>query len=421
MSDFAFLRENEAAIEAGGSDAGVAPGRWEAWIVKLRGMDIGSLTVVVGLFILAAIFQSLNANFLTAGNLVNLMVQGAVYMLLAMGMIFVLLIGEIDLSIGFVGGVAGVTMAVLIYGNDGYPWWFGLTAGLLVGTAIGAFHGAIIAYLQLPSFVVTLAGMLAWNGVMLLILGLGGNTPIHDNIINSLANGLVPPRLAWLIVAIGIAVYAAIVARGNFRRWKKGSGSLRGRAMLLKIGAVALLSAAVVGLCSVDRGRLTDVRGVPIVLFIVIAFLIVWSVLLTRTALGNHIYAVGGNVEAARRAGIPLGKVRVLIFSLSGLMGSVAGIVYASRMRSVSTSLDGGTLVLYCIAAAVIGGASLFGGRGKPVHAILGGLVIATIDNGMGLLGLSAAARYVVTGIVLMVAVAFDSFARRGRTPTGTG
>ncbi len=419
MNDFEALRDARTKMPDAMSETGGPFAQVKTTVAKLRSIDMGSLTVVVSLIALAAIFQSLNSNFLTAGNLVNLMVQGAVYMLLAMGMIFVLLIGEIDLSIGFAGGVAGVLMAVLIYGNDGYPWWVGLTAGLVAGVAIGVLHGFIIVLAQLPSFVVTLAGMLAWNGVMLLILGLGGTLPIHDGIVNSLANGLISTAVSWVLAAGIVIVFAAVTINANMRTLRRGNTPIPTRTMLLKIGGVALAAAVVVGLCSVDRGRLAEVRGVPLVVLIVLSFVVVWSVLLKSTTFGNHVYAIGGNVEAARRAGIAVGRVRVIVFAIAGLMGAVGGFIYASRMRSVSTSLDGGTLVLYCIAAAVIGGASFFGGRGKAIHAVLGGLVIATIDNGMGLLGMSAAARYVVTGLVLLTAVTFDSFARRGRVASG--
>ncbi|KRB30927.1 hypothetical protein ASD99_21155 [Mesorhizobium sp. Root695] len=414
------IQELSSNIEV---EAQAAPGaRRLAFVETFAGMrsgDMGMLPVLVGLVILAVIFQALNGNFLTPGNLVNLMVQGAVYMLLAMGMVFVLLIGEVDLSIGFIGGVAGVIVATLIYGDAGNPWYTGIACGLLAGTAIGIFHGLIITIVRLPSFVVTLAGLLAWNGVMLIILGNGGTVPIQDPVVVSLANGVMPPTIGWIIAACLIVLFAAdnLVADRNRRR---NGNAVRAPLMTyVRIGLVAALAIAIVGLCSVNRGNFAPVTGVPWIVLILLFFVIVWTVLLNRTAFGTYIYAIGGNAEAARRAGIAVGRARVLVFGISGLMGAVAGIIYASRLRSVSTNLDGGTLVLYSIAAAVIGGTSLFGGRGKAVHAILGGLVIAMIDNGMGLLGLSAATRYVVTGIVLLIAVSVDALARRGRANAG--
>ena len=216
-----------------------------------------------------------------------------------------------------------------------------------------------------------------------------------------------------------VAAYALDTIVAERRRRSRGNIATPVNVVALKIVGVAVAGVVIVGLCSVNRGRLSVVEGVPYLILVVLGFLVLWTVLLNRTSFGTHIYAIGGNAEAARRAGIRVDAVRVCVFGISGLMGGVAGMVYASRMRSVSTNLDGGSLVLYCIAAAVIGGTSLFGGRGKVIRAILGGLVIAAIDNGMGLLGLSAAMRYVVTAIVLLLAVGFDALARRARASSG--
>jgi D-xylose transport system permease protein len=388
-------------------------------LATMRSGDLGIWPVLVGLVLLAVIFQSLNANFLTSGNLVNLMVQGAVYMLLAMGMVFVLLIGEVDLSIGFIGGVAGVITATMIYGADASPWYLALLCGCLAGLAIGVFHGLVITMVRLPSFVVTLAGLLAWNGVMLIILGNGGTVPIQDPMIVGLANGLINAEAGWAIAAVAVCIYAVDAWLTDRRRRRHGNVACSPTSTLARILLVAALAAIIMALCSVNRGNFAPVRGVPVIILIVVAFVSFWTVLLNRTAFGTYVYAIGGNAEAARRAGIAVSRIRIMIFGISGFMGAVAGIIYASRLRSVSTNLDGGTLVLYSIAAAVIGGTSLFGGRGKAIHAILGGLVIAMIDNGMGLLGLSAAIRYVVTGIVLLIAVSVDAFARRGRAAAG--
>lgn len=385
----------------------------------LSGLTSGAAPIVLGLLLLAAIFQGLNANFLTPGNLVNLMIQGAVYMLLAMGMVFVLLIGEVDLSIGFIGGVAGVVMATLAYGDGSWPWYVAVGAGLLAGTAIGTLHGAIITAIGLPSFVVTLAGLLAWNGVMLMILGNGGVVPIQEPHIIALASGLVSPTVGWIVAALGVAVYGVRTVRRDARRRRAGHVAPPPSATALRIALIALAVGLLMALFTVDRGAFRPVVGVPIIVIIVAFFLTLWSIVLSETAFGAHVYAVGGNAEAARRAGIRVDALRIAVFALSGFMGAVAGIIYASRLRSVSTNLDGGTLVLYAIAAAVIGGCSLFGGRGRASNAILGGLVIATIDNGMGLLGLSAAARYVVTGLVLVLAVSIDALARRRRAASG--
>jgi D-xylose transport system permease protein len=388
------------------------------WIIRVRAGDTGALPVIAGLIILAVIFQSLNGNFLTPGNLVNLMVQGSVYMLFALGMIFVLLLGEIDLSIGFVGGVAGVVMALLTFGDSAYPWYVGVGAGLLSGAAIGFLNGLIITTIGLPSFIVTLAGLLAWNGVMLIILGNGGTIPINTDMINNLANGLLDPVVSWIVGAVIVAVICGdMILTARRRKHAIEPTSV----LMLKVLGVILAGVVIVALCNVNRGRALPIEGVPWVVLIVFGFAVLWTIVLTRTRFGTYVYAIGGNSEAARRAGIAVNRIRITVFTIAGFMGGVAGLIYASRLRSVSTNLDGGTLVLYCIAAAVIGGTSLFGGRGKAISAILGGLVIASIDNGMGLLGLSAAARYVVTGVVLIIAVSIDALASRGRASSGLG
>jgi D-xylose transport system permease protein len=389
--------------------------------MRLRAGDTGVLPVVGGLVVLAIIFQSLNANFLTPGNLVNLMVQGAVYMLFALGMVFVLLIGEIDLSIGYVGGVSGVVVAELVFGSNGYAWWVAVGAGLATGALIGMLNGLIITIVGLPSFIVTLAGLLAWNGVMLIILGNGGTVPINDDTVNNLANGLLSPAAGWIVMIAVVALFVVDLLIIDRRRRRSLNVAPPLTVLLLKIAGVILAGVFVVLICNVNRGRFVPIRGVPWVVLIVIGFATLWTTILSRTAFGTHIYAIGGNAEATRRAGVPVNRIRVCVFMIAGFMGSVAGIIYASRLRSVSTNLDGGTLVLYCIASSVIGGTSLFGGRGKAISAILGGLVIASIDNGMGLLGLSAAARYIVTGIVLLAAVSLDALANRGRRASGLG
>jgi D-xylose transport system permease protein len=281
---------------------------------------------------------------------------------------------------------------------------------------IGAVQGTIITRLGLPSFVVTLSGFLGLQGLMLLILGPGGSVPINSNVINDLASGNLTPTASWIVM---IALVAALGARVWWRESRRRSTGLvapPASLTILKIVAMAAAGIVVVLICNTDRGRLVSIRGVPWVVLIVLAVLAMWTLLLGRTRFGRYVYAIGGNPEAARRAGVNLAVVRTVCFSLASLTAGMAGIVYASRLRSVSTALDGGTLVLYAVAAAVIGGTSLFGGRGKAMHAVLGGLVIAAIDNGMGLQGYSAAAKYVVTALVLLAAVTIDSLARRGRT-----
>jgi D-xylose transport system permease protein len=389
-----------------------------AWFARVRGGDSGILPVVLGLVLISAIFQSLNSHFLTAGNLVNLLVQGAVFMLLAMGEVFALLLGEIDLSVGFVAGLSGTIAAELIKTQTGWPWWAAVGAALLICAAIGAVQGTIITRIGLPSFVVTLAGLLAWQGVMLLVLGTGeGLVPINDKVIVDFANGILTPAASW---AVMLAIVAAFALSAWFRDARRRRNHLVAPPVSLTIAksaSVAVAGIVVVLICNTNRGTVfRSIRGIPWVVLIVLGVVSVWTFVLGRTRFGRYIYAIGGSAEAARRAGVNLALVRTAAFALASFTAGIAGIIYASRLRSISTNIDGGTLVLYSVAAAVIGGTSLFGGRGRARDAVLGGIVIAAIDNGMGLQGYSTAARLVVTAVVLVVAVTIDAVARRGRT-----
>jgi D-xylose transport system permease protein len=384
-------------------------------MARVRGGDAGVLPVIGGLVLISILFQTLNHHFLTAGNLVNLLVQGAVYMLLAMGEIYALLLGEIDLSIGFVAGIGGAVTAELVKQGNGWPWWAAVIAGLLACAAIGFIQGTIITRIGLPSFVVTLAGLLGWQGALLLMLGKGGSLPINNNIINDLASGNLTAAASWLVMLAIVALFSLRIWLRESRRRASGLVAPPVGLTILKIVGAFAAGIVVVLICNTNRGRIVPIRGLPWVVLIVLAVLAMWTILLGRTKFGRYMYAVGGNAEAARRAGVNLARIRTLAFALASFSAGIAGIIFASRLRSVSTSLDGGTLVLYAVAAAVIGGTSLFGGRGKPVHAVLGGLVIAAIDNGMGLQGYSSAAQKIVTAMVLLAAVTIDSVARRGR------
>jgi D-xylose transport system permease protein len=384
--------------------------------VRIRSGDSGVLPVVGGLLLISILFQSLNSNFLSAGNLVNLLIQGAVYMLLAMGEVFALLLGEIDLSIGFVSGIGGVVTAELVKQSTGWPWWGAILVALLVCAAIGVVQGTIITRIGLPSFVVTLAGLLGFQGVMLLILGKGGSLPINDKIINDFASGNLTPAASWIVMIAIVAVVGARMWVQESRRRSTGLIAPPASLTAIKVAAIAVAGVVIVLICNTNRGRIVPIKGVPWVVLIVLGVLAAWTFLLGRTKFGRYVYAIGGNAEAARRAGINLARIRTLCFMLASFTAGIAGIIYASRLRSVSTALDGGTLVLYAVAAAVIGGTSLFGGRGKAMHAVLGGIVIAAIDNGMGLQNYSAAAKYVVTALVLLTAVTIDALARRDAT-----
>jgi len=263
---------------------------------------------------------------------------------------------------------------------------------------------------------VTLAGLLGWQGVMLEILGKGGSLPINQNVINDVASGNLTPAAGWIVMLAAVAVFGVRMWLRDARRRSSGLVAPPASLTATKIIAVLVAGIAVVLVCNTNRGTLVPIKGVPWVVLIVLGVLAIWTFVLGRTKFGRYVYAIGGNAEAARRAGVSLARIRTISFAFASMTAGVAGIVYASRLRSVSTALDGGQLVLYAVAAAVIGGTSLFGGRGKALHAVLGGLVIAAIDNGMALKGYSAAAKYTVTALVLLAAVAIDAIARRGRT-----
>jgi D-xylose transport system permease protein len=392
----------DVTIPRRGAAAWLAPG------------ESGAISVITGLIVIGIIFQSLNGHFLSPVNLTDLLIQGAVFMLLGMSEVFALLLGDIDLSIGFVSGIGGVITAELLIGSRNWPWWAAVITALLVTTAIGAAQGTLIARLRLPSFVVTLAGLLACQGLMIWILGSGGTLPISDNVINDLANGCLTPAASWLLMAAIVAAFTVVTIRRDAERRAGGTGP-PARRTAAQVAAAAAAGVVIVAVCNTNRGVLNPVRGVPWVVLIVLGVLFAWSFLLNRTRFGRDAHAIGSNAEAARRAGVSLATIRTVSFALAGLTAGVGGIIYASELRSVSSGTDGATLVLYAVAAAVIGGTSLFGGRGKPLDGVLGGIVIAAIYNGIYLLGMSAAAQDLIFALVLLAAVSADVLARRGQ------
>ena len=395
--------------------AGSVPEYLRASLSRIRAGQVGILPVVGGLLLVSVIFQSLNSQFLTAGNLVNLLVQAAVFSVLAMAEIYALLLGEIDLSIGFVAALGGVVLAELLKpsGLD-WPWWAAILVALLVCAAIGVLQGSIITRLGLPSFVVTLAGLLFWEGLTLKILGSGGSVLISDSIVNDIASGNLSPIAGWVVMLVIVGLFGVLTWRRDARRRTAGLVAPPSGLTALKIGGGLLGGVVIVLICNTDRGRILPIRGVPWVVLLVFGILAAWTFVLGRTRFGRYVYAIGGNAEAARRAGVNLRMIRTVAFTLCSFTAGMAGVIYASRLRSISTAFDQ-TLVLYAVAAAVIGGTSLFGGRGKALHGVLGGVVIAAIANGMGLLGLSPATQYMVTALVLLIAVTIDALTRRGR------
>jgi D-xylose transport system permease protein len=383
------------------------------WWTDVRSGELGSLPIVVGLILIAIVFQSQNDRFLTAGNFVNLIVQTAPYAVIAMGVTFALLLGEIDLSIGFVSGVGGVLTAILLTpdGNE-LPTAVVLAIALAAGAAIGTLHGLIITKVGVPSFVVTLAGLLAWNGVVLLLIGSRGTVILQDDFVIGLANDFLEPAVSWILVAVCVGLYAAAQLASVRSRRRAG---LEGDPTLIVALRILGLAAALSIVVAVANQN----RGMPYVALVVAGLFVALTYLLNRTTFGRHVYAVGGNAEAARRAGINVDRVRIACFAIVSVMAVLGGIILASRLRSVDTNTGGGQALLYPIAAAVIGGTSLFGGRGTMKAALLGALVMLSIDNGLGLLGLSSGTKFVLTGAVLLLAVTVDSISRRGRAQSG--
>jgi D-xylose transport system permease protein len=384
------------------------------WWAGVRSGDLGSLPIVFGLVIIAVVFQSQNANFLTAGNFLNLVVQAAGIMTIAMGIVFVLLLGEIDLSVGYVSGVGGAIVALLTL-PGGHFELAGLPAivvVLVVGLAIGALHGLLFTKVGIPSFVVTLAGLLAWNGAVLLLIGDKGTIVIQSTLIVNLANGFISDAASWALVAVSVAGYAgAQLLRRNDRR--SAELPVEPPALVaLRVAGLAVLLGAVVWVVDQDR-------GVPYIFLVLGVLYVILSWVLTRSRFGRHVYAVGGNPEAARRAGINVDLIRIACFAIASMMATLGGVVLASRLTSVDTGAGGGTILLYSIAAAVIGGTSLFGGRGHVRAAVLGAIVIASIDNGLGLLGLASGTKFIITGLVLLAAVTVDSLSRRNLASSG--
>src|ERR687897_767759 len=383
------------------------------WWTDVRSGDLGSLPIFVGLIVIAIVFQFQNDRFLTAGNFVNLIVQTAPYAVIAMGVTFALLLGEIDLSIGFVSGVGGVLTAILLTpdGNE-LPTGVAIAVVAAAGLGIGTLHGLIITKVGVPSFVVTLAGLLAWNGVVLLLIGSQGTVILQSDFVIGLANDFMAPGLAWILAVVCVALYAGVALNSMRTRRKAGLEVAPTAIIAARVVALAIALAIVVAVANEDR-------GLPYAALVVAGLFIVLSYMLNRTTFGRHIYAVGGNAEAARRAGVNVDNVRIACFALCSLLAVIGGVILASRLRSVDTNTGGGQALLYPIAAAVIGGTSLFGGRGTMKAAILGALVMLSIDNGLGLLWLSSGTKFVLTGGVLLLAVTVDSISRRGREASG--
>jgi D-xylose transport system permease protein len=388
-----------------------------AWWKRIKGGESGALPIIVGLIVIFIFFEVQSSAFLTATNIVNLFVQAAFFILLGMAELYALILSEIDLSVGFAGAVGAAIAMALIGAPQNWPWWAGLIVGMAACGLIGAFQGTIITRLRIPSFVVTLAGLLGWQGVLIYVFdvdkgAVGGVINISNNVIDDLVSGNMTPVASWIVLVVVVGLFALYSVLSTARRRSQGLSAPPLSITLLAVGAVAVAGVVLVYVCNLNRGVVTPVRGVPWVIPVILVILLLQSFLLTRTRLGRYIYAIGASPEAARRAGIKVARVRTIAFALVSVTAGLAAVVYASRLGSISVGFDGGTYVLYAVAAAVIGGASLFGGYGKAIHPLLGGLVIATLTNGLALLNISTAGTDIATAIVLLVAVAVDSILR---------
>jgi D-xylose transport system permease protein len=386
------------------------------WWERVRAGDLGSLPIVVGLVVIAVVFGILDDRFFVERNFTNLLLQMATVATIAIGIVFVLLIGEIDLSVAYVSAVGAVVMALMLRpGDPGFPWWLAIGLALAVTTTIGFLHSIVITKAGVPSFVVTLAGLLMWSGVVLILTtqySTAGTIRIQDKTVVGIANDFLPLFWGWVVGGVIVAGYALSQLQAARSRLASGLYAKPAPVLLLQIAGLALVTFAAVWYANLDRG----VPTVTVILLILLAF---WSFVAARLRFGRHVYAVGGNAEAARRAGINVDRVRMAVFMISGFMAGVGGIILASRLRSVATGTGGGNLLLNVIAAAVIGGTSLFGGTGRVVSALLGALVIAAIENGMNLLGLASGTKFVITGLVLLGAVLVDALSKRRRAARG--
>ncbi len=389
---------------------------------RVRGGDIGSLPAILGLLVLIVIFYALRPEtFLSERNIANLFTQAAAISVLAMGLVFVLLLGEIDLSAGVAGGVCTAVMAKLLT-DQGTVWWVAILAALATGVVIGLFTGALVAWVGIPSFVVTLALFIGWQGVSLWLIGQGGTIPVNDDVVFGIANNNLSPAWGWVLCGVAVAGYAAVVLLERRRRATRGVSHNALSIELLKIATVAVLLFGATSYLNRDRAPspTIELAGIPYAIPLVGLLLILWTFVLGRTQYGRHIYAVGGNAEASRRAGIQVRRVRNSVFVICSTMAAISGILDASRIGSVTPGSGGGNTLLYAVGAAVIGGASLFGGKGKAISAVIGALVIATIANGLALLGQAAYINFLVTGGVLLVAASVDALSRRRAVSTGT-
>ena len=408
-------------VPAAGDTAGIGQAVRDYW-ARVRGGDIGSLPAVLGLIALVILFGALEGStFLSIFNFANLINQSAAIIVLAMGLVFVLLLGEIDLSAGFAAGTAAAILAVAL-NSWGLAWPIALLAALLTGVVIGLAIGTLVARLGIPSFVVTLAMFLALQGAMLLIIGEGGTIPIRSEAILVVMNGNMPVWAGWLLAILIVVGFGLSTRLAIRRRRKAGLPAEAMSVWAIKVGALAVLIFVATYLLNQERqlpSAKVTIQGVPWVVVVILVLLVGLTFILQRTGFGRHVYAVGGNREAARRAGINVKGLMITCFIFCSTLAAVAGVLLASRDNSVSPTTGGAQTLLFAVGAAVIGGTSLFGGRGKIRDAVIGGLVIAVIANGLPLITQQSGIQFVVTGLVLLVAASVDAISRRRAAATG--
>jgi D-xylose transport system permease protein len=394
------------------------------YLARVRGGELGSIPALVGLVVITAVFAVVHQGFLSAYNIEALVIQAAPIIVMAMGLIFVLLLGEIDLSAGTTGGLCSAIMAVLLL-RHGVSWWLSIVAALVAGVLIGFAMGWLRARIGIPSFVITLATFLAFQGVTLILIGGQGSVIVPDTSpLIKLENSFVPLWAGWAVLAVVVVGYAAVKLNDAAGRRRAGLPPAPVTVIAVKVAVLAVLGAAFTYEMGINRNLSTNAffsnraQGMPWVVVLIVILYAGWHFVLSRTRYGRHVYAVGGNEEAARRAGVVVSRVRISVFVICSGMAAVSGLVAASLLQSVQSNAGAGNTLLLAVGAAVIGGTSLFGGHGRMIDAVLGGLVVAVIINGMSDLiqgANSAGYEYIVTGAVLLLAAGFDAVVRRGR------
>jgi D-xylose transport system permease protein len=389
---------------------------------RLRSGELGSLPVIVAIALIWAYFQYKESVFLSARNLSNLILQIGVTGTLAVGIVLVLLLGEIDLSVGAVMILCSALIGWAVV-NHGWAWYWGILFAIAAGAAIGAFQGAWFALIGVPSFVVTLAGLLAWQGLEIHVLGTGGTINVFDSHITAVAFSYLPHFWGWLLAIGAVGLYALTRLVEAARRRRAGLPAPPVIVVVIRIGvvaAIALVATAILNGEFKNHWVFGDyTSGIPTAGVILLGLVIFFSWVTTRTRFGRYIFAVGGNAEATRRAGINVSLIRISVFGLSGMMAGIAGLIQTARLNAASVAINPGEVTLEAIAAAVIGGTSLFGGQGSVWSALLGALVIGSVASGLDLIGQGPDVKLMVEGAILLLAVTLDAIARRGRAAAG--